>query len=713
MRKLTVLLISVFFAATAMADETVVPFQFENSSSNPFVKADQFAFQMEKIGEPAWHGLSRMAKDERENSQISIEYGSNVSMEAIQLINNIQQLWNSGRYEDALSLFSELENITDIYELSISNEWKTPIPTADDQLWGPDVRIGNRVNIYDNEFDIHRVTNHLFAILMYPSGGNYYWSVNISSNSGISWVETYTWWAGYYIPDMSASIVGDYCYVGYIGGTYSEDARLRRFNTSDGSSALFPEGSEWISCFGTLSPMKEIKLSSNQDYYNNRLYYVSLLEDGNVGFFWNNPANIDWTEVPTGIWDADRGLDVTSNEGYSDYYTFISYLNEGDSVRAYGGSGSSWTHLKSYYTGSSYTDMTAISAYRDTVICVFDSHNGSNLFVYYMANYSGGSGTWYFGSFDNINTISESPDVTARDGGGQGVVYRYYTTPREERFVWRDYYGSWSTPLSIADNAPWWNQPNIEYIGNNDFGVVYLSWLTPYTQAAYFDRLSRTQHYLDISMVNNGPDPVYSGGQFNITGTIGNTSGYYIFTDVWYGVIYNNTFFEQGHFLNIPLNPGQYINASFWQQVPSYAPTGDYLYISYCGNYAAKTVWDVYWFTFSIIHSDAEGGFQDWKLKGGFFDEVSTTPDDYNLIGSYPNPFNVSTSISYTIPVQSDVKLDIYNVLGQRVETLVDGIQNAGEHVVAWDASAYSSGLYFYKLTAGNKTFTKRMTLLK
>ncbi|PJA29532.1 MAG: peptidase S8, partial [candidate division Zixibacteria bacterium CG_4_9_14_3_um_filter_46_8] len=59
------------------------------------------------------------------------------------------------------------------------------------------------------------------------------------------------------------------------------------------------------------------------------------------------------------------------------------------------------------------------------------------------------------------------------------------------------------------------------------------------------------------------------------------------------------------------------------------------------------------------------------------------------------------------------VRIDIYNLMGERIATLAEGPMSAGEHSVIWDASGYSSGIYFYKLTAGEKTFTKRMTLLK
>ncbi len=88
-------------------------------------------------------------------------------------------------------------------------------------------------------------------------------------------------------------------------------------------------------------------------------------------------------------------------------------------------------------------------------------------------------------------------------------------------------------------------------------------------------------------------------------------------------------------------------------------------------------------------------------------------PSEFILFQNYPNPFNSSTEIRYSIPIQSDVRLDVYNILGRRIATLVDENQQLGDHSVLWDASGFSSGIYFYRITARNESYTKRMTLLK
>lgn len=87
--------------------------------------------------------------------------------------------------------------------------------------------------------------------------------------------------------------------------------------------------------------------------------------------------------------------------------------------------------------------------------------------------------------------------------------------------------------------------------------------------------------------------------------------------------------------------------------------------------------------------------------------------EDFNLAQNYPNPFNPTTNISYNVQSRSHVKLAVYDMLGHEVAVLVNQVQGAGAQTVTFDASEMASGMYFYKLEAGDQVFTKKMTLLK
>ncbi len=86
---------------------------------------------------------------------------------------------------------------------------------------------------------------------------------------------------------------------------------------------------------------------------------------------------------------------------------------------------------------------------------------------------------------------------------------------------------------------------------------------------------------------------------------------------------------------------------------------------------------------------------------------------DFRLYKNYPNPFNPKTVIGYQLSVISSVELTVYNYLGQRVQTLVNEQQQAGMHSVSFDGSRFASGVYFYKLQAGDLCITKKMLLVK
>ncbi|HUV29731.1 MAG TPA: T9SS type A sorting domain-containing protein [Acidobacteriota bacterium] len=91
----------------------------------------------------------------------------------------------------------------------------------------------------------------------------------------------------------------------------------------------------------------------------------------------------------------------------------------------------------------------------------------------------------------------------------------------------------------------------------------------------------------------------------------------------------------------------------------------------------------------------------------------SAMPADFALEQNYPNPFNPATDIKFSLREASHVRLEVYNIMGQRVATLVDKRLEAGSHVVTWDASDAASGVYLYRLQAGDFTHTRKMTLLK
>ena len=113
------------------------------------------------------------------------------------------------------------------------------------------------------------------------------------------------------------------------------------------------------------------------------------------------------------------------------------------------------------------------------------------------------------------------------------------------------------------------------------------------------------------------------------------------------------------------------------------------------------------------LHSGYDIGANESEKISSLASNRPGLPVEYILYQNYPNPFNPTTAISYQLSAVSDFDLSIYNLMGQKVATMVNGRQSAGAYEVNWDASSVAGGVYFYELKAGNFRTVKRMVLLK
>lgn len=94
-------------------------------------------------------------------------------------------------------------------------------------------------------------------------------------------------------------------------------------------------------------------------------------------------------------------------------------------------------------------------------------------------------------------------------------------------------------------------------------------------------------------------------------------------------------------------------------------------------------------------------------------EESPDRPQETTLLNSYPNPFNVSTSIRYVLSVETDLSLNVYDLMGRHIDTIFEGVQEPGEHTAIWDAADLPSGVYFVKLTTREKSESIKTILLK
>ena len=440
-----------------------------------------------------WKGLQRMPRERRENAEIRLLLAEDASDGARQTARQIEELWNTSKFEQALSLCPELDKRTNDSPIAVLNAWQTTIPT-DLSLWGDDVLVSGRDSVLTVALDIHRASGNLFAVIRYEGDGAWdSWSMNYSTDGGENWMETfYVYLPAGYFGDVDASVAGDYCHVGYSMG---DAAYVSRFHVADGAYADYITGNWLWNAFTATDDLDEVCLTSNQDVVNNRLYYLGLSADGSLDCYWNNPVNdTTFFEIPTGITNAREGLDAAFNLTCEDaqYFMFASYYTQGDSlvIDGYDCDLGSWQNVKIWpsFPSSWYT---SISAYQDTVIC-FHEYQGNEWQCRYWINYEGCAGgtNWYYYFVDDTTMYTVCPDVTARSGGGIGVAYQHGFPSMSGRYTHRGYAVSpWDTPVTYTDYETYEVPPSIEHLGDS-YGTLYVSGEFPYY--SYFDRTNGT-----------------------------------------------------------------------------------------------------------------------------------------------------------------------------------------------------------------------------
>lgn len=155
--------------------------------------------------------------------------------------------------------------------------------------------------------------------------------------------------------------------------------------------------------------------------------------------------------------------------------------------------------------------------------------------------------------------------------------------------------------------------------------------------------------------------------------------------------------------------------AEFMAESGAHLPAGEYFY-------ATRFQFGDHAMAYGGFHSEGGGFWSEGLNVSGQLtilpatsagEEGSGLPEELALNQNYPNPFNPTTQIGYALPESADVRLEVYNMLGQRVAVLVSGRQSAGQYSVNFDASNLSSGFYIYRLVAGSQVRTRKMMLVK
>ncbi len=224
---------------------------------------------------------------------------------------------------------------------------------------------------------------------------------------------------------------------------------------------------------------------------------------------------------------------------------------------------------------------------------------------------------------------------------------------------------------------------------------------------------------VQLTYVSGSPVPA-GGGNIYFDVYLENASGSAQDFDAWLDVEYEGgppttvvlrsfTNYQAGWAIN---RPGMFF------PVPGAWAPGNYYMWARCGSHPDE-VWAEDGFPFVKSGVSDGSAFQPWVPAGvpDPFDQIDTgstlLPTDYAVLGAYPNPFNPTTTLSYALPEAGKVQLQVFDVNGRLVQTLVDGQREAGVHEVTFDASNLASGVYIYRLQAGDFNASGKLVLMK
>ncbi len=442
-----------------------------------------------------WEQLAGLDAELRANAEIQLELPRNADQTTRDAAAAIEDLWNSGQYEPALDQLQALEESGAALALGIA--WRVPLTDGQRMT---DVRIGGtRTDAQTMNLDFDAQNGNLFIVVRWGSTtGTANWTLNMSTNGGLTWSETYNFSSTVGLIDVDLAVVDAYVYIGYVVGNVTNEARMRRNLVSTGASDA--GYSFHVVLDAGANAIEEVALASNANDFDNRIYYAIIQNNDVLRWAWDvaNDGTTFTEDSPAGT-GAEFGLDMTWDNALDTCaaYVFVSYAGNDSNIHvlAYDNTWTNWT----VETGTGSTRRTAISAYDDNIICAFEYPYSAGTGIRYRISYNCGA-TWSPGSIaipDGSSVFSYwEPDVDARDGSGTAITYQaeagaidpmYYRT----RVGFAP--GGWSDPGIYADHDVYTgSETALAYVppaGSETFshGALYIS-LDPDNRTLYFDR---------------------------------------------------------------------------------------------------------------------------------------------------------------------------------------------------------------------------------
>ena len=411
---------------------------------------------------PVWQFLSDLSPTERAAASIEIEPFSELGSTAAFRAAQAASLWNTGRTDEAAAILQGLEDAG--ASLGVAISWD---PAAAPKL--NSVQVGAHIAVQDQELVVDMTTGNQFDVVEHGDGAGESWTVYASFNGGATWTQTYQVYNSADMIHVSAAVAGDWLYVAYAGNPVSDEARIRRLDLDTGS---VDAGYGFQIVFTDTYDVKEVELASSVDYSDNRLFYLSIQDDGFMIYYWTDQNGgvgaLPWAYIAPGVTDADWGLDAVYTQDGGLGALFASFVAQDDDLNAWRRSaGVNDVHD---FNVDALGDPPSISAYRSNAFIVYKDGGDA---IRYRVSYNMGE-AWVSGTIDSSGTNYE-PRVTLRHGGGVVVVYEKDTDPDDILYMKRRSYplSSWTDTMRCNDLDLAWGWPSsLARLKDGGYGVL-------------------------------------------------------------------------------------------------------------------------------------------------------------------------------------------------------------------------------------------------
>ncbi|MDZ4712408.1 MAG: T9SS type A sorting domain-containing protein [bacterium] len=559
--------------------------------------------------------------------------------------------------------------VTIKYNSSGDSVWVARRPTSSPAS----IAIDNLGNVYVTGGAFEIAGNFNFLTIKYNSNGVFQWE-HIYSGAGnlldFSFALSLDAAGNIYVTGISRDVGYDYVTIKY--NPSGDQVWLNKYNAPN-----------------NIDTFEQVDIevdAANNVYILNTLY----IDDDNIHFITiklNSAGVQQWVAIDDEFGIAKKmALDNSGNVFVSggvldstfDYvFATIKYNSSGVKqwISVYPGSSDGVSGIETNFSGDIFvTGAAAADDPNDFTDYVTIKYNttGASLWV---AKYSG---IIHSGDFASALALDNSGDVyvTGISSSSNDLYFEFTTVKYSSSGVqkWVARYANSTTANSIA-----------HIIAVDDLNNVFV--------AGYSNNVTTYQDFATVKYIQDSPLPVelasFTSAVNNndvilnwSTATEENNSGF----DIERSSIVNNEWTKIG-FVE---GNGTSANQSSYSFHDRYLNTGRY-------NYRLKQI-------------DFNGNFEYFNLGS----EVSIgIPDKFKLSQNYPNPFNPTTKINFSVPVNSLVKLKIYNVLGKEVMTLINEQKQAGNYAAEFNGANLSSGIYFFRMEAGEFVDVKRMMLIK